>query len=64
MRVIAQLISWIALAGVIVPPLAFLAGSLGLPEVKTWMLFCSVLWFVTVPWWMGRKTPERTTGKP
>jgi hypothetical protein len=57
MRLIAKLISWIALLGVIVPPCLYLAGSMDLPVVKTWMLVSSLVWFVTVPIWMDRKQP-------
>lgn len=55
MKIIAQIISWIALVGIIAPPVAFLSGSVPLDQVKLWMLIATVCWFVTVPIWMGRK---------
>lgn len=55
MQTIAKIVSYIALAGIIVPPALYLAGSLPLPAVKVWMLVATVVWFVTVPFWMGRK---------
>lgn len=54
MKTLAQIVSWIALVGTIVPAMAYLGGSLSLPAVKTWMLVSTVVWFVTVPVWMGR----------
>lgn len=54
MRTVAQILSWLALLGTLVPSLAFLAGSMTLDAVKTWMLVSTVLWFITVPFWMDR----------
>ncbi len=54
MKTVAQIISWIALLGTLAPAIAYLAGSLSLDAVKTWMLVSTILWFVTVPIWMGR----------
>ena len=50
-----MVISWLALAGAIIPPCVFLGGGMELPQVKTWMLVSTVIWFATVPLWMGRK---------
>jgi uncharacterized membrane protein YfcA len=55
MKSIAQIISWFALAGTIVPPLLFMADKLPLPQVKAWMLVATILWFVATPIWMERK---------
>jgi hypothetical protein len=55
MKSIAQIISWLALAGTIVPPLLFMADKLPLPQVKAWMLVATILWFVATPIWMERK---------
>jgi hypothetical protein len=55
MKSFAQIISWLALAGVIVPPLLFMADTLTLPQVKTWMLISTILWFIATPIWMERK---------
>lgn len=54
MRTLAQVVSWIALAGTLAPSLFYLAGGTTLAAVKTWMLVCTVVWFVTVPFWMDR----------
>ena len=56
MRRIVQTMSWIALGATIVPALLYLFGGLGITQVKFWMLAATVVWFVTVPLWMGRKT--------
>jgi hypothetical protein len=58
MRKLAQIISWLALVGVIVPSLLYLGGRMTLPAVKLWMLVFTMVWFVTVPIWMERKPEE------
>ena len=55
MRTAAQIVSWLSLLGTLVPAIAYLAGSITLDAVKTWMLVCTVVWFLTVPVWMDRK---------
>lgn len=55
MRKIAQIISWLSLVGLMIPPCMYLAGTLPLASVKTWMLVFTVVWFVTVPVWMDRQ---------
>jgi hypothetical protein len=47
-------LSWLSLVVVIVPPLLYLAGSLDKETMKHAMLFGTIGWFATVPWWMGR----------
>jgi hypothetical protein len=56
MKKIAQIVSWTALAGVIAPPVVYLAGGITLDTVKTWMLVFTILWFATTPLWMGRRS--------
>lgn len=58
MRVLLQLVSFIALAGVIVPPLLFLMGKLDLDRTKMLMLVATIGWFAITPLWMGRPTQE------
>ena len=55
MRIIAQIISWLALAGSILPALLFYVDRMTLPEVKLWMLISTAVWFVATPLWMERK---------
>lgn len=54
MKTLAQILSWIALVGTITPALFYLGGGLTLAALKTWMLASTVVWFVSVPLWMGR----------
>ncbi|HLP07765.1 MAG TPA: hypothetical protein VK178_06335 [Opitutaceae bacterium] len=61
MRTLARLVSFLALAGIIVPPALYLAGVLSLPAVKTWMLASTLAWFATVPLWMGREAAPPAT---
>ena len=55
MKTLAQIISWLALATTIIPALMYLTGGIELHRVKLWMLVATVVWFVTVPIWMGRQ---------
>jgi hypothetical protein len=50
-----QLLSWSALALVILPPMFYLAGQVEKGSMKFWMTVGTVVWFATVPWWMGRR---------
>ena len=55
MRKWLQLLSWSALALVILPPMFYLAGLVEKDSMKFWMTVGTVVWFATVPWWMGRR---------
>lgn len=55
MRTLAQIISWLSCVGTILPSILFYYGSMDLPQVKTWMLVASCVWFVVTPLWMERK---------
>ncbi len=55
MVLVVKLISWISLVALIVPAIAFLAGSMELDQVKTIMLISTVIWFVTAAMWMWGK---------
>lgn len=54
MQAFAKIVSFLALLGIVVPPALYLVGHLGLDTVKLWMLGATVLWFASVPFWMGR----------
>jgi hypothetical protein len=56
-RIALQIISWIALAGTILPSILFLADRLSLDTSKSWLLAATVAWFIATPLWMGRE-PE------
>ena len=48
----AKVVGLAALAGTILPPVAFLCGVMPLDTVKGIMLVSTILWFVAAPWWM------------
>jgi hypothetical protein len=50
----AQLVSLLALAGTIAPPVLFFTGHMTLDAVKWWMLVAAVAWFAATPIWMDR----------
>ena len=56
MRNILKLISFLALIGVILPSVLFLAGKIGLDDVYRYTLIATAVWFLTTPFWMDRKT--------
>ena len=56
MRAVARLISWLALAGTILPPVLFFVGRVDLDQTKLWMLVATVAWFAATPVWMDRDT--------
>lgn len=55
MRRIAQLISWLALAGTLVSSCLFYCDRMELAQVKLWMLVFTVVWFLATPVWMEHK---------
>lgn len=62
LRRVLQLVSWLALAGIVIPPVLFLAGRIDLDQTKLGMLIATVAWFIATPLWMGRELqPEIET---
>jgi uncharacterized membrane protein YfcA len=57
MRLVFQIVSWIALAGTIVPSLMYLGQKMDLNQATTVLNVATVAWFIATPLWMGRK-PE------
>ena len=55
MRTVAQIISWLAILGTILPSCAFLLGYLSLDQCKFQMLVAAIVWFAVTPLWMGRQ---------
>jgi hypothetical protein len=49
---LAKILGLLALAGTIVPPLLFLAKSMGEGPMKLIMLISTVVWFATAWYWM------------
>jgi hypothetical protein len=50
----ARLVSLVALAGTILPPVLFFMGHMELDAMKTWMLVATIAWFAATPVWMDR----------
>jgi hypothetical protein len=48
----AKFVGLAALAGTILPPVAFLFGAMSLDIVKGIMFVSTIHWFVAAPWWM------------
>jgi hypothetical protein len=58
MKGLMPVVSYVGLALVLVPALAYLAGSMEKGTMTNVMLAGTIVWFGSVPFWMGRKTPE------
>ncbi len=58
MKRAAQIISYLALAGTLLPAVLFFTDRLDLPTVKTWMLGATIVWFVATPLWMEHKATD------
>jgi len=56
-----QILSLLALLGVIVPPVLYLTGMLEKPPMKTAMFASTLLWFATAPFWMGKGNEEEAS---
>jgi hypothetical protein len=55
MKAILQFISFAGLGCVIIPPILYLTGSLQKDSMQQIMLVGTLLWFLSVPLWMGKK---------
>jgi len=49
MKIILQVISWLALGATIVPSMIYLGGAMDLEQVKLIMLAATIVWFLAVP---------------
>ena len=58
MKRIAQTISWLALAGTLLPACLLFADQIDLNRAKAWMLAATVVWFIATPLWMEHKAAE------
>jgi hypothetical protein len=56
MRIVLQVISYLALGLLVGAPVMFYAGSITLQTNKTLMLIATVVWFASALGWVGRKT--------
>jgi hypothetical protein len=53
-RLLLQIISWVALAGSLLPAILYMNDAMTLGVMKTWMLVSTVVWFATTPLWMDK----------
>jgi hypothetical protein len=58
MKRTAQIISWLALGGTLLPPCLFFADRLSPAATQGWMLLAAVIWFVAAPVWMEHKATD------
>lgn len=58
MRTLWPIVSLIGLALVFAPAVIYLSGSIGKGTMTTIMLIGTVVWFATVPFWMGRESRD------
>lgn len=55
MKTTARVVSFLALAGTIMPAILFVADGITLDQTKLWMLVATVVWFASAPVWMDRQ---------
>jgi hypothetical protein len=55
MKRVAQLISFLALATILLSAVLFFADCLSRAAAQAGLLIATVVWFVATPFWMGRK---------
>ena len=61
-RRLLQTVSWLALAGTILPPVLFLSGRISLDTTQHAMFVATIAWFSATPSWMGHKyEPDHDT---
>lgn len=53
MKKVLEIVSYLALLGIVAAPLHFYAGTLDLEQNKFWMLAATVVWFATASLWIG-----------
>jgi hypothetical protein len=49
-----RIVSWLALAGTILPAVLFVNDRMTLSRMQLWMLVATVAWFASAPTWMER----------
>jgi hypothetical protein len=56
MKKVLPLLSWLALAGIVIPPILYFTSGMAHDNVKTVTLGATVLWFAVTPFWMNSRT--------
>jgi hypothetical protein len=64
MKTTARVVSFLALAGTIMPAILFVADRITLDQTKLWMLVATVVWFASAPLWMDRQSGNGSGGTP
>ena len=57
-NIILKIISYLALAGTIIPSILVFTGSMNIQTNKTIMGISMVVWFITAPFWINKKSEE------
>jgi hypothetical protein len=58
---ILKFVSFLALAGTIIPSMLVFFGDMNLQTNKTIMAISMVVWFATVPFWINKNVPGDET---
>ena len=56
MRKALQLASYLALAGIVIPPVLYFRGELPQDGMNTVTLLATILWFAVTPFWMNSRS--------
>ena len=59
MKTLLPIVSILGLLLVLGPVIAYALGFLGKPRMSDLMLLGTILWFASVPWWIGRDRSGR-----
>jgi|GEM_PF-714705 len=60
MRIIVKIIALLSLFALILPSILFLFGKMtNLNQVKRYMLFSTIVWFIAATLWMWKKNNQR-----
>jgi hypothetical protein len=59
LRVVSCIISFAALAGIVLPVALFSFNKMSLDAMKLWLLISTFLWFAATPFWMDREKLEQ-----
>ena len=57
-NLIIKIISYLALAGTIIPSILVFTGGMDLQTNKYIMGICMIIWFITAPFWVNKKSEE------
>jgi hypothetical protein len=57
-NLIIKIISYLALTGTIFPSILVFLGDLDLQTNKNIMGICMIIWFITAPFWINKKSEE------